>query len=298
MSAGSAGKAPAPEPMKSAAGGDLSGRKMIADAVAAIRSHTDAAPAIGIILGTGLGALATEITHQTVIEYGKIPHFPLSTVESHSGKLIFGTLAGVRVAAMQGRFHFYEGYSMQQITFPVRVLAGLGVKTLLISNAAGGLNPAFRKGDLMVIDDHINLQGDNPLRGPNDDAVGPRFPDMSRPWDRDLLALTESIAAEKGIMCHRGVFVAVQGPNLETRAEYRFLRGIGADAVGMSTVPENIVAVHMGLKVLGVSIITDECDPETLQPVDVAEIIRVAGEAEPRLTTIFTEVVRRADAKA
>ncbi len=273
-------------------------REMIAQAVAAVRSRTDGSPAIGIILGTGLGALAGDIRQDTVIDYRDIPHFPLSTVESHSGKLIVGTLAGIGVVAMQGRFHYYEGYSMKQITFPVRVLAGLGVRTLLISNAAGGLNPAYRKGDLMLIDDHINLLGDNPLRGPNDDAAGPRFPDMSRPWDRGLISLAESIAGEKGISCHRGIFVAVQGPNLETRAEYRYLRGIGADAVGMSTVPENIVAVHMGLKVLGISIITDECDPETLRPVDVAEIIRVAGEAEPRLTTIFTEVVRRATAQA
>jgi len=268
-------------------------RKMIGEAVTRIRTRTGASPDTGIILGTGLGALAAEIRQECVIDYGEIPHFPLSTVESHSGKLIFGTLADAGVVAMQGRFHFYEGYSMKQITFPVRVLAALGVRRLLISNAAGGLNPSYRKGDLMMISDHINLLGDNPLRGPNDDAAGPRFPDMSEPWDRELLGLAGTIAAGKGIRCHSGVFVAVQGPNLETRAEYRFLRGIGADAVGMSTVPENIVAVHMGLKVLGISIITDECAPETLQPVDVAEIIRVAGTAEPKLTTIFTEVVRR-----
>jgi purine-nucleoside phosphorylase len=271
-------------------------RALIEEATAAIRFRTTMAPAVGIILGTGLGGLAAEIVQEASIAYADIPHFPLSTVESHSGKLIFGKLAGTGVVAMQGRFHFYEGYTMRQITFPVRVLARLGVKTLLISNAAGGLNPAYRRGDLMMIDDHINLLGDNPLRGPNDDAAGPRFPDMSQPWDRRLLDLAGTIAREKGIACHRGVFVAVQGPNLETRAEYRFLRGIGADAVGMSTVPENIVAVHMGLKVLGISIITDECDPATLRPVDVAEIIRVAGEAEPKLTAMFTEVVRRSGA--
>ena len=270
--------------------------KMIACAVNYIRSKTGSHPEIGIILGTGLGALAAEIRPGAVINYSDIPHFPLSTVESHSGRLIFGRLAGVEVVAMQGRFHFYEGYSMTQITFPVRVLArgaGLGVHTLLISNAAGGLNPAYRRGDLMIISDHINMLGDNPLIGPNADAVGPRFPDMSEPWDPGLIAAAESVAAEKKIPCRKGVFVAVAGPNLETRAEYRFLRGIGADAVGMSTVPENIVAVHAGLKVLGISIITDECDPDTLRPVDVAEIIRVAAEAEPKLTAVFTGVVGR-----
>lgn len=291
--------------VKAAAGAPAPGderdtaRSMIAEAVGYLRSKTKASPEVGIILGTGLGALAAEISQDVVIPYGDIPHFPLSTVESHSGKLIFGRLAGVEVVAMQGRFHYYEGYSMQQITFPVRVLArgtGLGVKTLLISNAAGGLNPALKRGDLMMISDHINLLGDNPLIGPNDDAIGPRFPDMSEPYDRSLMALVEMIAAEKHISCRRGVFVAVPGPNLETRAEYRFLRGIGADAVGMSTIPENIVAVHAGLKVLGMSIITDECDPDTLQPVDVAEIIRVAAASEPKLTAIFTEVVRRLDA--
>jgi purine-nucleoside phosphorylase len=198
--------------------------------------------------------------------------------------------------AMQGRFHSYEGYTMKQIVFPVRVMAdgpGLGVGTLLISNAAGGMNPGFRKGDLMIIEDHINLLGGNPLIGPNDTELGPRFPDMSEPWDRGLIALAREVAAKRSISIKSGVFVAVSGPNLETRAEYRFLRTIGADAVGMSTVPENIAAVHMGLRVLGISIITDECVPETLQPVDVREIIRVAGEAEPKLTSVFSDVVAR-----
>ncbi|HLF15468.1 MAG TPA: purine-nucleoside phosphorylase [Bacteroidota bacterium] len=269
---------------------------MVGEAVEFIRTRTTSEPEIGIILGTGLGGLVREIEVETVIDYAEIPHFPLSTVESHHGRLIFGTLAGAAVVAMQGRFHYYEGYSMKQITFPVRVMAkgpGLGVKTLLISNAAGGMNPDFRRGDLMIIADHINLLGANPLIGPNDTDLGPRFPDMSEPYDRELIALARAIAMEKSLPVRTGVFVAVPGPNLETRAEYRFLRTIGADAVGMSTVPETIAAVHMGLKVLGVSIITDECIPETLQPVDVEEIIRVAGEAEPDLTALFSEVVAR-----
>ncbi len=266
------------------------------DAVRFIRGRTASAPEIGIILGTGLGGLVREIDVETVIEYADIPHFPLSTVESHNGRLIFGTIGGTRVVAMQGRFHSYEGYTMEQIVFPVRVMAkgsGLGVRTLLISNAAGGMNPDFRRGDLMLITDHINLLGANPLTGPNDPALGPRFPDMSEPYDSGLIALAREAAAERSIGLRSGVFVAVQGPNLETRAEYRFLRMIGADAVGMSTVPENIAAVHMGLRVLGISIITDECVPETLRPVDVEEIIKVAGEAEPKLTAVVAGVVAR-----
>ncbi len=266
------------------------------DAVRFIRGRTASAPEIGIILGTGLGGLAREIEVETVIEYADIPHFPLSTVESHSGRLIFGTIGGTGVVAMQGRFHSYEGYTMEQIVFPVRVMAkeaGLGVRSLLISNAAGGMNPEFRRGDLMIITDHINLLGANPLTGPNDPALGPRFPDMSEPYDSGLIALAREAAAGRSIPLRSGVFVAVQGPNLETRAEYRFLRNIGADAVGMSTVPETIAAVHMGLRVLGISIITDECVPETLRPVDVAEIIRVAGEAEPKLTAVVSGVVAR-----
>ena len=271
-------------------------REQIAEALAAIREHTSMRPTVGIILGTGLGGLVKEIKREAVLDYGDIPHFPVSTVESHKGKLIFGTLAGKKVIAMQGRFHYYEGYTMQQVTFPVRVMSstvGLGVKTLLISNAAGGMNPAFRKGDLMIITDHINLQGDNPLIGPNDDELGPRFPDMSEPYSTELIALGDSVAADLKVQVRHGVFVAVQGPNLETRAEYRFLRSIGADAVGMSTVPETIVANHMGMRVFGISIITDECIPETLQPVSVEEIIAVAGGAEPKLTKIMKEIVKR-----
>ncbi len=271
-------------------------REQIAEALAYIRKHTKMRPAIGIILGTGLGGLVREIRDKVVLEYEDIPHFPISTVESHHGKLIFGTLAGKHVVAMQGRFHRYEGYSLQEVTFPVRVLsarAGLGVRTLLISNAAGGLNPQFRRGDLMLITDHINLQGDNPLIGENDETLGPRFPDMSEPYSRKLIATAEAAALKARIRLQHGVLVAVAGPNLETRSEYRFLRGIGADAVGMSTVPETIVAVHMGMSVMAISIITDECFPDALEPVDVEQIIAVAGRTEPKLTLLTKEVVKR-----
>ncbi len=271
-------------------------RKQIQEAVGVIRTKTAMKPRIGIILGTGLGGLAREIKKETVIPYDSIPHFPVSTVESHHGKLIFGTLAGKKVVAMQGRFHYYEGYTMHEITLPVRVMsrkAGLGVDTLLISNAAGGLNPQFARGDLMIISDHINLLGDNPLIGPNDDTLGPRFPDMSEPYNRKLIDLADAVALDAKIRVQRGVYVAVPGPNLETRAEYRFLRGIGADVVGMSTIPENIVANHMGIKVLGFSIITDECFPDSLEPTTVEEIIKVANKAEPKLTKIMKEVTQR-----
>jgi purine-nucleoside phosphorylase len=234
-----------------------------------------------------------ELRTETVVEYEEIPHFPVSTVESHHGKLIFGTLAGRQVVVMQGRFHSYEGYTLQQVTFPVRVMKALGVGTLLISNAAGGMNPHFSRGDLMVITDHINLLGGNPLIGPNDDTLGPRFPDMSEPYDRGLRTLAEEVALDLKVRLQRGVFVAVPGPNLETRAEYRFLRLIGADAVGMSTVPENIVAIHSGMRVLGMSIITDECFPDALQPANVDEIIAAAMAAEPTLTAIMRGVVGR-----
>jgi purine-nucleoside phosphorylase len=271
-------------------------REQIDEAVGFIRKHTKMRPEIGIILGTGLGGLVKEIRKEIVLEYEEIPNFPLSTVESHHGKLIFGSLGGKKVVAMQGRFHYYEGYTMQQVTFPVRVMShkvGLGVKTLITSNAVGGMNPDFRKGDLMVITDHINLQGDNPLIGPNDDDMGPRFPDMSEPYSRAFINVAHDVAAGLKIQLQKGVLVAVQGPNLETRAEYRFLRGIGGDAVGMSTVPEVIVAVHMGMSVLSFSIVTDECFPDTLQPVTVEEVIAVANKAEPKLTKLMKEVVRR-----
>jgi purine-nucleoside phosphorylase len=234
-----------------------------------------------------------EIEKEVVIDYQDIPHFPVSTVESHHGKLIFGTLAGKKVVAMQGRFHFYEGYTMKQITFPVRVMKFLGVETLLISNAAGALNPLFQRGDIMLMVDHINLLGDNPLIGPNDETLGPRFPDMSEAYSRELIALAERAALDLKIKVQKGVYVVMQGPNLETRAEYRFLRTIGADAVGMSTIPEDIVAIHMGMKVFGVSIITDECFPEALKPVTLEEVIAVANRAEPKMTAVMKEVVKR-----
>jgi purine-nucleoside phosphorylase len=248
---------------------------------------------VGIILGTGLGGLVKEIKIRHEIDYSVLPHFPLSTVESHRGKLIFGSVGEKKVVAMQGRFHYYEGYSMDQITYPVRVMKFLGVKTLLVSNACGGMNPGFRKGDIMLMTDHINFLGDNPLIGKNENSLGPRFPDMSEAYSRDLIKLAEEAASEKKISVRKGVYVAVPGPNLETKAEYVFLRSIGADVVGMSTVPENIVANHMGLKVLGISIITDECFPETLKPVNVDEIIRTAVEAEPKMTLIMKEVIKK-----
>lgn len=248
---------------------------------------------VGIILGTGLGGLVKEIKIEHQIDYADLPHFPLSTVESHHGKLIFGMINGQKVVAMQGRFHYYEGYTMQQITYPVRVMKFLGVKTLVVSNACGGMNPDYRKGDLMLMTDHINLLGDNPLIGKNEDELGPRFPDMSEAYSLDLIKLAENVAKENNIKVHKGVYVAVPGPNLETKAEYKFLREIGADVVGMSTIPENIVANHMGMKVLGMSIITDECFPETLKPVNVEEIIAAAMKAEPKMTLIMKEVIKR-----
>jgi len=270
-------------------------RERIEEAVDHIRSRGDWTPEVGIVLGTGLGALIGDMDVDDTVGYVEIPHFPASTVESHSGRLVFGRLEGRPVMAMQGRFHYYEGYSMEEVTFPIRVMQRMGVSTLIVSNACGGMNPGYQRGDLMRIDDHINLIGDNPLRGPNLDELGPRFPDMSEPYDRGLGALADRVALEAGIRLHLGVYVAVAGPNLETRAEYRFLRWIGADVVGMSTVPEVIVARHADMRVLGISIVTDECFPDALEPVDVATIIRVAGEAEPRMTRIIRETVARLD---
>jgi len=268
-------------------------RKQIAETYDYIAPKLPVKPEVGIILGTGLGGLAKEIDVQLELPYQEIPNFPVSTVESHAGKLIIGTLGGKNVMAMQGRFHYYEGYTMAQITFPLRIMKKLGINVLLISNAGGGMNPLFRKGDLMLIDDHINLLGTNPLIGQNLDEFGPRFPDMSEPYSKRLIALAEDIALENRIKVQKGVFVAMPGPSLETRAEYRFLRATGADVVGMSTVPEVIVAVHQGMEVLGISVITDECFPEALQPVNVEEIIRVAAQTEPKLTLIMREVVKR-----
>lgn len=264
----------------------------IEGALLAIRERTSAEPEAAIIIGTGLGQIAETIEDPVAIPYAEIPGFVAPTVESHAGHLIFGTLGGKNVVAMSGRFHYYEGYSMQEITFPVRVMRALGAETLLVSNACGGMHPLYRRGDIMLMDDHINLIGDNPLIGPNDDELGPRFPDMSEPYSFELLEIAEQAALELKIRVHRGVYVAVAGPNLETRAEYRFLRGIGADVVGMSTVPEVIVARHAGMKVFGVSIITDECFPDNLQPVSIPEILQAAAEAEPKATAIMIEVLR------
>ncbi len=268
-------------------------RARIGAASEAIRSRTKIQPRLAIVLGTGLGGLAEEIEAETVIPYEEIPDFPVPTVESHSGRMLLGHLSGQPVVAMQGRFHRYEGYSFQQVAFPVRVMRDLGAETLIVSNACGGMNPMWDVGDLMLIADHINLLGDNPLIGPNLDELGPRFPDMSEPYDLGLQRLALDVAKDEKITLRRGVYVAVAGPNLETRAEYRFLRLIGADVVGMSTVPEVIVAVHGGMRVLGVSIITDSCLPDALKPASVEEIIRVAGEAEPKLTSLIKNVVAR-----
>ncbi|MGF7042331.1 purine-nucleoside phosphorylase [Mucilaginibacter lappiensis] len=251
----------------------------------------DFEPEVGIILGTGLGGLVKEIEVEKQLMYSNIPDFPISTLEFHSGKLIFGTLAGIKVVAMQGRLHYYEGYNMQQITFPVRVLKYLGIKTLFVSNASGSLNPDFKKGDLMVIADHINLQPQNPLVGRNNNELGPRFPDMSQPYQRNLIDKALTIAQANNITCHKGVYVAVTGPNLETKAEYNYLRIIGGDAVGMSTVPEVIVANHMGLPVFAISVLTDEGFTDVLEPVSLEEIIKVAEEAEPKLTLILKELI-------
>lgn len=271
----------------------LHARERITACAQAVRQRFAKPVDVAIILGTGLGGLANEIAVEQVIEYGELPNFPLSTVETHTGRLLCGTLAGRTVIAMQGRFHAYEGYSLQQVTFPVRVLRALGAETLIVSNACGGMHPLWAPGDLMLIADHINLLGDNPLIGPNDEALGPRFPDMSEPYSAALRDLAREVAVAQGIPLREGVYVAVQGPNLETRAEYRFLRGIGADVVGMSTVPEVIVAVHGGMRVLGLSIITDQCLPDALAPAHLAEIIAVAKRAEPKLSAVVRGVLAR-----
>ena len=266
---------------------------MIEAAVRAVRARTTLTPDVAIILGTGLGGLADEMDVEASIPYGDIPGFPLSTVESHAGRLLAGTLAGRRVVAMQGRVHLYEGYAPQEIAFPVRVLARLGARTLVVSNACGGMHPLWSPGDLMLIADHINLLGTNPLVGPNDDRLGPRFPDMSEPYDAALRSLARAVALALGVPLREGVYVAVTGPNLETRAEYRMLRALGADVVGMSTVPEVITAAHMGLRVLGLSIITDQCLPDALAPASLEQILAVARAAEPRLTALVRGVIER-----
>ncbi len=251
-------------------------------------------PEVGVILGTGLGnKFVKEIKNPLIIPYNSIPHFPISTVEFHKGQLIYGEVKGKKIVAMQGRFHYYEGHSMKQITLPIRVMKFLGVKNLLISNASGCLNLKWKKGDLMLIDDHINLQPDNPLRGENFEVLGPRFPDMRVPYSKKLNKLLAQIAKAKNIKLHEGVYAAVQGPNLETRAEYRYIRNIGADAVGMSTVPEVLVANHMGLPCCAVSVLTDECDPDNLQPLNLSEIVKIAGKAEGKLTDLYVELISR-----
>jgi len=266
---------------------------MIDQAAGFIRKQTKLEPQIGIILGTGLGSLADGIKVESKIGYETIPHFPVSTVESHAGRLWLGELKGKKVVALQGRFHYYEGYSMQQVTFPVRVMKALGIEVLIVSNACGGLNPQYKAGDLMVISDHVNLQGANPLIGKNDETLGPRFPDMYNCYDKELVELAERTALELGIKLQKGVYVSVPGPNLETAAEYRFLRFIGADVVGMSTVPEVIAARHQGTKVVGFSIVTDMGLPDALKPTSLEEIIAIANRSEPLLRKLIEAVVEK-----
>ena len=265
----------------------------IAAAAEVVRARFATRPLAALVLGTGLGALGREVDVEETVDYREIPGFPLSTVESHAGRLLCGTLAGKPVIAMQGRFHRYEGYTLQQVTFPIRVLRALGAETLIVSNACGGMHPLWAPGDLMLIADHINLLGDNPLVGHNDDRLGPRFPDMSAPYDPMLRAIAREVALGQRLELREGVYVAVAGPNLETRAEYRMLRTLGADVVGMSTVPEVIVAVHGGMRVLGISIITDQCLPDALEPASLPKILAVAGKAEPRLTALVRGVLER-----
>lgn len=263
------------------------------EALVFIQSKTDRKPNYMLILGTGLGQLADEMIVESEIYYDEIPHFPVSTVESHAGKLLFGTLGGKEVVAMQGRFHYYEGYTMQQITFPVRVLKANGVDTLIVSNACGGMNTNFSRGDIMLIHDHINLLGDNPLIGPNDPELGPRFPDMSEPYTERLMDIAQTVALEEKIVMHQGVYVALSGPMMETKSEYRYLRLLGADVVGMSTVPEVIAAVHMGMEVLGISVITDECFPDALEPIDIEQVLEAAAMAEPKMTRVIIRVLEK-----
>jgi purine-nucleoside phosphorylase len=264
-----------------------------AEAVAFIKERLPIDPEYLLILGTGLGQLAEEMTVEVELLYEDIPHFPVSTVESHAGKLLIGYLGGKSIMAMQGRFHYYEGYSMNQIAFPVRVAKMLGIQTLLVSNACGGLNPNFERGDIMLINDHINFLGDNPLIGPNDPDLGPRFPDMSQPYTERLLATAEQVALDAGIKMHQGVYLAVSGPMMETKGEYRYMRQLGADVVGMSTVPEVIAAVHMSMEVLGISVITDECFPDALEPVSLDDVLEAAAMAEPQLTRVVVGVLER-----
>ncbi len=268
-------------------------KSKVESAAQAIRDRTDLSPRFGITLGTGLGGLADRIDEAVRIPYAEIPCFPEPRVLSHDGTLVLGMLGGQPVAALEGRYHYYEGYTLEEITLPLRVLRALGIEVAVFSNASGGLNPQFRTGDIMIIEDHINLMGINPLIGPNDESLGPRFPDMIEPYDRRLIESLEALSLEMGLRTHRGVYAAMTGPNLETRAEYRMLRTLGADVIGMSTVPEVLVAVHSGLRSVGLSCVTDMCLPDALKPVDIDAIIRVAGEAEPRLTQLVERLLER-----
>ncbi len=265
----------------------------IEEAAGAVRARTRLVPRVGVVLGTGLGDFADALELETVVPFAEIPHFPVSTVESHAGELHLGRLAGQPVAVLKGRVHYYEGYAMRQVAFPVRVLRALGCRTLVVTNAVGGMNPDMPPGSIVITTDHINLMGDNPLIGPNDDELGPRFPDMSEPYACSLVALAERVALELAIPLQRGVLVAVPGPNLETAAEYRFLRWIGADIVGMSLVPEVLAAVHGGQRVLALNVVTDACLPDALKPTGIPEILAVAGRTAPVLIRLVTEVIRR-----
>jgi len=268
-------------------------KQQIREAVDFLGTRSALRPDVAIVTGTGLGALAGEVEVEARIPYGEIPHFPVSSAPTHAGELLFGELGGKKVVTLSGRVHYYEGYTMRQVAFPIRVVRALGARILILSNAVGGMNPMLCPGDVVIMTDHINLMGDNPLIGPNDEELGPRFPDMVEAYDRELIALVEDIALEEKIKVRRGVYVAVAGPNLETAAEYRFLRAIGADVVGMSIVPENIVAVHGGMRVLGLSVVTDKALPDALGAADIEEILRVAAAAEPRLTRLVKKVVER-----
>ena len=272
---------------------NISLKEKIDEAVRKIREVTDSQPKIGIILGTGLGGVVDKISIKHKISYTEIPHFPLSTVETHAGNLLFGRENGSDLVLMQGRTHFYEGYTMKEITFPIYVMKALGVEYLMISNTAGSVNPYIPRKSIMIIDDHINLLPDNPLIGKNDSTLGPRFPDMSQPYSRRLINLAEEIALAENIKVYRGVYAAMTGPSIETRAEYRMLRVVGADAVGMSTIPECIVANYLGIKVFGASIITDECDPDNLVPLTLEEILDAAKAVEPNLVKIILKLTEK-----
>ena len=275
----------------------MSLKEQIDNAVQTIRTKTNLNIKTGIILGTGLGNVARQIQNPTTIPYSEIPGFAESTVTSHTGQMILGTINNTPVAAMEGRFHYYEGYPLPQVTFPVRVIKGLGATSLIVTNACGSLNPMHRKGDIMIIEDHINLMGVNPLIGPNDETLGPRFPDMCEPYTSEYIELAMKIALQNAVPAHRGVYAAMTGPCLETRAEYRMLSRIGADAIGMSTVPEVIVGVHAGLKILGLSVLTDVCLADSLQPCDIKEIIAVANASGPLMEKVLLDFIGQAGAK-